>query len=98
MAQLSSVVYRRQEGVLARRIAGEALLVPISGELAKLRCIFALDPVAEYIWGQIDGRRTLPEILEGVLAAFDVDESQAEGDLRDFVAELRAADLVVVVD
>ena len=83
--------------MLARRIAGETLLVPISGDLARLRCIFALSPVAEYIWGQIDGKRTLPEILDDLLVEFRVDNAQAEADLRDFVAELRAADLLVEV-
>lgn len=90
-------LYLRREDVLARRIAGETVLVPISGELAKLRCIFSLSPVAEYIWERLDGQHTLAEILEEVLAQFEVDAAQAERDLRELLAELQSEDLVAAL-
>lgn len=95
---LGNCVYRRDEGVLARRIAGESVLVPIRGELAKLSCIFALDPVGEFIWEQLDGRGSLSEIAGLVGSTFDVDPSRAEADLLDFVAALRAEELVAEVE
>lgn len=87
-------VYRKRDGVLARRIAGEAMLVPIRGELARLQCIFSLTPVGEFIWEKLDGQRTHFELLNAVVAEFEVDAPTAEADLSEFVASLLAEDLV----
>ncbi len=86
--------YRRRDEVLARRIAGEAMLVPIRGELARLQCIFALSPVGEYIWGLLDGRKSLSDIVNAIVAEFDVDPATAQADALEFLGRLRAEDLI----
>jgi hypothetical protein len=91
------VIFKKIDDVIARQIAGETLLVPIRGELADMQKIFALNPVAEYIWQQLDGRQSLAQISQGLLARFEVAEEQAEADLAEFIAELLAAGLIVEV-
>jgi hypothetical protein len=83
---------------VSRHIAGETIIVPIRGKLANLERIYVLDPVAEYIWGQLDGKKSLNQVLEGILGTFDVEREQAAVDLEAFVSELLDADLVVEVD
>ena len=90
-------VYRRRDELVTRQIAGEAVIVPIRGHLADMERIFMVSPVAEYIWRQLDGQASLREIGEGIVAAFDVEPAQADADLREFIAELLAADLIVGV-
>ena len=91
------MILKKIDDVIARQIAGETLLVPIRGELADMQKIFALNPVAEYIWQQLDGRQSLVQISQGLLARFEVAEEQAEADLAEFIAELLAAGLIVEV-
>jgi methyltransferase-like protein len=91
-------VFIKAEEIVARKIAGETLLVPIRGELANMQRIFSLDPVAEYVWEQLDGRRTLEKICEAVLEAFDVGKKQVEVDIPEFIEELLEAGLVVSVE
>ena len=81
-------VYEKVSTVVARRIAGEMFLVPISGNLANMDRIFALSTVAEFIWERLDGRMNLRGICGGLLDRFDVPEGEAKSDIQEFVNDL----------
>ena len=89
-----NTTYRKKENIVTRQIAGETLLVPIYGDLANMEKIFTLDPVAAFIWEQLDGEKSLEDIRDGVLDAFDVKKEQAETDISEFIDELVKADLI----
>lgn len=88
-------VFRKSEALVTREIAGETLLVPMRGKLARLQRIFALNPVGAHIWDQLDGTRDLAAIHRGLMEHFDVSPEQAEADLVEYVALLRDAELIV---
>ncbi len=81
-------VSRLDEQVVSRTIVGETILVPIRGKLADLQRIFALDPVAEFIWKRLDGTSTLGGIRAEMVAVFEVDDERAAEDLMEFVDSL----------
>lgn len=88
-------VYRKKEDIVTRKIAGETLLVPIRSQVADMQKIFALDnQVAEYIWQQLDGRQSLQEIRAGIVDSYDVEEERAGADIRDFIQQMIAADVI----
>ena len=87
-------VYRRSEELVARKIAGELFIVPVSGNLANMQRMFALTPVGEFIWELFDGRRALSTMRNVILDTYDVEKSQAESDIEEFVAELFNAGLI----
>jgi len=87
-------IYRKKENIVTRQIAGETLLVPIYGDLANMEKIFTLDPVAAFIWDQLDGTKSLKDIREGVIDAFDVKKEEAETDMSEFIDELLKARLI----
>lgn len=90
-------IYRRNNDVVSRKILGEMLLVPIRGNLADLQRIFALNPVAEHIWTQLDGKRDLAAIRDSIVAKFTVEPDQAEADLIEFIGQLQAVGLIAEV-
>lgn len=90
-------VFKKKEQIVSRKIAGETILVPIRGELADMQRIFSLNPVAEYIWQQLDGKRSLKEVRNGILERFDAGKEKADADLQEFIAELLEADLIIGV-
>lgn len=90
-------VFRKRGEIVSRAIAGETILVPIKGKLADMQRIFSLSPVASYIWDRIDGEKSLAMVLDEVNAGFDVAETEAERDLREFVDELLEAGLIEAV-
>jgi hypothetical protein len=90
-------VYRRSPDLIERRVLDEALLVPLRGDLADLQRIFALNPVAQYIWAQLDGEHDLAAVRDGMVARFEVEPAEAEADLAEFIAQLSAAGLIIEV-
>ncbi len=89
-----AATYRKKENLLVRRIAGETLIVPIRGKLADMQRIFTLNPVAEFVWEQLDGRKDFDALRAAVVAGFDVDEARADADLCELVTQLVDAELV----
>lgn len=87
-------VFKLKGEIVSRKIAGEAFLVPIRGRLADMQCIFSLNPVAEYIWKQLDGKNSLEEIRNLVIDVFDVEEEEAASDIREFIEDLLKSNLI----
>jgi hypothetical protein len=90
-------LYRQRAEVVTRRVAGETLLVPVRGELADLRNLYALNEAGAFIWQRLDGRHALPDIQQAMVASLKVEPEQAGADLEEFVTGLRAAGLIVEV-
>ena len=90
-------IYRKQGDIVFRKIAGEFILVPIRGKLADMQQIFTLESVGEHIWQEMDGKKTLTDILKSVLDNFEVEKSTAELDIVEFIHELLDAKLIVKV-
>ena len=87
-------IFKKDDCVRRREVAGETILVPIRGKLAEMQRIFALEPVAACIWRGLDGEKTLQQVLGTVLEEFDVGREAAGRDVQEFVAELVEAGLV----
>ena len=88
-------LYRREDHIVAREIAGETILVPIRGNLADMQRIFNLNTVAAYIWGRLDGETRLEDVRSGMMADFEVEKEEADADIHDFISELLEAELIV---
>jgi hypothetical protein len=80
---------RQSTEVVARRIAGEVFLVPIRGRLADLKGIYALNPVAAFIWERLDGKADVVEIATAMAGTFEVQFETALADARELVGKLR---------
>jgi hypothetical protein len=87
-------IFRKNEQIVSRNIAGELFLVPIRGKLADMQQIFTLNPVGEYIWQELDNQKRLKDICNGVISNFKVEKEQAESDISDFIHELLDSDLI----
>ena len=82
-------VYRKNSAFIAREIAGEIIIIPISREAHQLSAIYNLNnEVAVRIWKLINGKRALSEIKEKILQEFDVQEQRLNKDLQEFISDL----------
>lgn len=90
-----AAVYNKKEELVSRSIAGETLVVPVSGRLADLQRIFALEGAGAFIWERLDGERPLGRIRDELLERFAVAREEAERDMGAFIAELTTAGLIV---
>jgi hypothetical protein len=88
-------VYRKSPDVVARKIAGELLLVPVRGKIADMKKIFSLNPVGELIWQELDTHNNLRDIRDRVVSRFDVPAETAMADIEEFIDELLGAKLIL---
>jgi len=72
-------------------IEGEAVLLDLHG-----RHILGLNATGSFVWGLLDGRRTVAQVGEEVAVRFRVDAGRAAADVRAFLSVLLARDLVAV--
>ncbi|MEM7411660.1 MAG: PqqD family protein [Myxococcota bacterium] len=80
----------REEGIIARRIADETILVPATRR-AREMALFTLNEVGTFVWEHIDGARDTAALADAVAASFDVDVDRARSDVERFLGELLAA-------
>jgi hypothetical protein len=81
-------VYRRNNSFVYRHVAGEAILVPICRHVGDLENIYTLNLTAAFIWEHLDGRQSLRQIRQRIVAEFDVSNGVAENDLLEFLRQL----------
>jgi hypothetical protein len=86
----------RSQSVVARVVAGETLIVPIRAKVGDLASIYSFNGTGSLIWKCLQSPRTVTELAAAVSKEYDVELTQAERDVTDFVNELTAVGLVEV--
>jgi len=87
--------YQRNENFVFRRIEDETILVPIKDNVGDMGSIYNLNEVGALVWEQLDGRQTLGEIGDKILAQFEVDTREAQADICEFIGQLETINAVV---
>lgn len=82
-------ILKKRDGFTVRSMGDETLILDPDGS-----AIHVADEVGGFIFEQIDGCKTLQSILEAILEAYDIDALTAETDLRRFVGELSAQNIL----
>jgi hypothetical protein len=80
--------------VVARRVAGEYLLVPVRSGAAQMDYIFTANEVGSAIFRLLDGSRDGRDIARHLSREFAVDEECAQRDVVEFLRALCEAGLV----
>jgi hypothetical protein len=86
----SGTLYRWDDSIVFRQIAGETILVPIRQEAAAVNSIYMLNETAASAWVLLDGQHTLTEVRDAIVAEYAVTEKEAERDLAELMAQLEA--------
>lgn len=81
--------YARSDRVVARRVSGELVLVPLARHGESLDAIFSLNAVGAFLWERLDGRASGREVVAALVAEFEVPLGRAEADYLGFVETLR---------
>ncbi|CAB1073210.1 hypothetical protein D1AOALGA4SA_1796 [Olavius algarvensis Delta 1 endosymbiont] len=87
--------YQRNENFVFRRIENETILVPIKDKVGDMGSIYNLNEVGALVWEQLDGRRTLGEIGDKIVAQFEVETREAQADICEFIEQLETINAVV---
>lgn len=84
--------YRLYENVLFQKVADEVVILePESGKY------FTLDATGAFMLAQMQAGLTFAEVIDKVLACYDVERARAEHDLRKLLAEMESNKLMTPV-
>ena len=86
--------YVRSNSIVERAIAGEHLLVPIRGEVADLRNLFALNASAKILWDALAEPADEDRLVGLLLKKFRADEPTVRNDVRELLGQMVARKLV----
>ena len=79
----------RSASVVTRKTGNEYVLVPVTDNIADMDSVFTLNETGAFIWEQIDGIRTIAEIIVLLTAEFDIDNTSATNDVLDFLTKMK---------
>ena len=83
-----------RQSFVTRQIAGETLIVPVTGHVMDLESIYVLNPVGSRIWELLRSPTTADRIAEIVASEFAVSPERAAGDVVEFLDSLGARGLI----
>lgn len=91
----------RAAGVVARRVAGETLLVPVAPRaldaFSGAAELFVLNETGEQMWTWLAEPLTLDDLARKLIDEFEVTEQLACADATAFIEVMRGRGLVVLV-
>ena len=74
--------------IVTRKTGDEYVLVPVTENIADMNSVFTLNETGAFIWEQIDGKKTVEEIISELSSEYDIPEDQAERDVIEFIQNL----------
>jgi hypothetical protein len=84
----------KKSDLVTRSIAGQTIIVPVTGGVGDLDSIYTLNETGSLIWQLIDGRLGIGPIVEAVCQAYEITPEEAGRDVLEFVVSLETAGLV----
>jgi hypothetical protein len=91
---LMGSIFIRSKTVVSRSVAGETLIVPIRGKVGDLASIYGFNGTGSLIWQSLESPKTVAELTAAVVQEYAVEPEQAERDVKQFVSDMLAMDLV----
>jgi hypothetical protein len=90
--------YRPSRDVVARKIEGEIILVPLAAGMGDLEDeLYTLNPTGAAVWRMLDGRRTLRAVAAALAKEYRAAPATVRRDVLGLVAELARRRMVVAV-
>jgi len=85
--------WRRAPSIIARRVAGETVLVPLERKAedpeAKSAHLYVFNETAEYLWSLLESPRSAAELARNLTLEFDTTAIRAQRDVDAFLLALR---------
>ena len=93
---LKEEVLVRSQAVVARVVASETLIVPIRAKVGDLASIYSFNGTGSLIWKLLESPRTVAQLAAAVAQEYEVELTQVEQDVTNFVSDMKSVGLVEV--
>lgn len=71
-----------------REIAGDYIIIPIGSTALEFNGLITVNEVGVTLWKMLQEEVSLDDLVQGILAEYDVKEEVAREDIQDFLDEL----------
>ena len=93
--EITAVVFRRNDSLVTRDLAGEKVIIPVRGRVGDLGSIYTLNAVGSDVWNLLDGKRPVHEIVNRLQREYEVDPVTLSADILRLLAEMQQEGLIV---
>lgn len=83
-----------KDGFLLKTVAGSKIVVPIGEASVSFNGVITLSGSAAYLWEKLQVGATEEELLDALLAEYNVERDFAAADLKRFIAKLQSAGML----
>ena len=80
--------------LIKRDIAGDVILVPVGKTVYDSNGLFALNELAAFIWDLLPNVETEDQIVDAVLAEYEVSAEEAAKDVAEFINKLKEMNIL----
>lgn len=80
--------------LIKRSIAGETVLVPVGRTVYDANGLFVLNELGDFLWERLPAAENESQLLDAVLAEYDVDAETAQRDIAAFLSKLREFEIL----
>lgn len=87
MAEMNSVP-SRSPSIVTRKTGNEYVLVPVTNNIADMNSVYTLNETGAFIWEQIDGKKSVEEIINILIDKYEIDGETATRDVMAFINNL----------
>jgi len=89
-------VYAPSDGIVAREIEGEIVIVPLAAGVGDLEDeLYTFNDTGRAVWTKLDGKRTVGEIVGELAGEFEAPRGTLEADVAGLLEELLSRKMVV---
>lgn len=90
--------YRIRDGYILRRIAGEAVIVPIASDAVITNGMMTPNDTAAFMWQAFSQPSTIDQVVEQGLLEYEVEEKTLRNAVTRFVKELLLLQILEEMD
>jgi hypothetical protein len=87
------------EDVVAREIEGELVIIPLTSGIGDMEDeLYTLNDSGKAIWDRLDGKRSLSNIINELIAEYVVERNEIEVDVIGLVNELVKRKMLLLIE
>jgi len=90
-------VFRRNDSLVTRDLAGEKVIIPVRGKVGDLGSIYTLNAVGGNVWNLVDGKRDVSEIVSALGNEYEVDSDTLATDVQALLADMQQEGLIISI-
>lgn len=83
-----NLIFSQSPSIVTRKTGNEYVLVPIANNIADMDSVYTLNETGAFLWEQLDGKKTVKDLINALISEYDVDTETATSDVLLFIEEM----------